>query len=156
MQPNNMSSDDTDLSVLSTEPQLTLATARRIASNMEEEADRRGLRLVFAVTDQHGNLKLFHRMDGTSSGSVKVAQAKSFTSASLPFSTATLAERSEGLPANPYASLDGFLPLGGGEPIFGEGGVHLGGVGVSGATPDIDAEIAGIGINSINGISRTR
>lgn len=138
------------------EPQLTLSTARRIASQMEAMATRRNLRMVFAICDQHGNLKLFHRMDGTSSGSVKVAQAKAYTAASLPFSTKVLAERSEKLPANPYASLEGFLPLGGGVPIFSEDGIHLGGVGVSGATPEIDEEIACFGIQSMNGISCTR
>ena len=84
---------------------------------MEAMATRRNLCMVFVICDQHGNLKLFHQMDGTSSGSVKVAQAKAYTTASLPFSTKVLAEQSEKLPANPYASLEGYLPLGGGVPI---------------------------------------
>lgn len=96
-------------------------------------------------------------MDGTASGSVKVAQAKAYTAASMPFSTRAMGERSKNTPANPYASIEGFLPLGGGMPLFSEeGGVHLGGVGVSGATPEIDEEIAFTGINSIDGISSTR
>lgn len=150
-----MSSSSSNSLIVTEEPQLTLTAACRLASQMEAEAIRRNIRMVFAIVDQHGNLKLFHRMDGTSSGSVKVAQAKAYTAASLPLSTKSLGERSSKLAANPYASLEGYLPLGGGVPIFSDG-VHLGGVGVSGATPDIDEEIACIGIQSIGGLSCTR
>ena len=94
-------------------------------------------------------------MDGTSAGSVKVAQSKAYTAAMLPFSTKALGERSAKLPGNPYASLEGFLPLGGGVPIFADG-AHVGGVGVSGATPEIDEEVASIGIQSIGGLSCAR
>ena len=116
------------------EPQLTLATAKLMVSQMEIEAIHRKRCMVFAIYDQHGNIKLFQRMDGTSSGSVKVAQSKAYTAASLPFSTRVLAGRSETMPANPYGSIEGFLPLGGGVPIFSAKGIHLGGVGVSGAS----------------------
>ena len=152
----------------STEPTLTLTTARLLASAMEEEATRRNLRMVFAIYDQHGNLKVFHRMDGTSSGSIKVAQSKAYTAASLPFPTRVLGEQSQKLPGIPYGAIDGCLPLGGGVPIFfGDSTttedeednsntqahkIHLGGVGVSGATPQIDEEIACFGIYSIEGL----
>ena len=95
-------------------------------------------------------------MDGMSSGGVKVAQAKAYTTASLPFSTKVLAEQAEKLPANPYASLEGYLQLSGGVPISSEDDIHLGGVGVSGAMPEIDGEIACFGVQAMNGISCTR
>jgi len=138
------------------EPTLTLSAARLLAERLEAEATLRNLRMVFAICDQHGNLKLFHRMDGTSAGSVKIAQSKAYTAASLPFSTKDLGERSGNLPGNPYGSVEGFLPLGGGLPIFNKDGVHMGGVGVSGATPELDEMVACAGIQLVNGIECTR
>jgi glc operon protein GlcG len=44
------------------------------------------------------------------------------------------------LPANPYASLPGFLLLEGGLPIMDAKGAHIGGIGISGATPELDAQ----------------
>jgi len=46
------------------------------------------------------------------------------------------------LPANPYASLPGFTVLEGGLPIMDANGRHIGGVGISGATPELDAQAA--------------
>lgn len=140
------------------EPVLTLSAACLVVTKIEDECRRRGLRMAIAIYDQHGTMKLFHRMDGTASGSAKVAQAKGYTAASFQYSTKEMSESSMKLPANPYASVDGFLPLAGGVPIFTyeRGFFHLGGVGVSGSSPKVDHEIATFGVESIEGLTSTR
>jgi glc operon protein GlcG len=51
-------------------------------------------------------------------------------------------KRSAALPAKPYASLPGFTLLGGGLPILDANGEHIGGIGISDATPELDAQFA--------------
>jgi len=120
---------------------ITAEAARTMAAAAERAARSQGHTIVISIVDNHGNLKHFHRMDGTSSGSIKVAQLKASTSARFPLSSSSLAERSAALPANPYASLPGSL-LGGGLPIMDANGRHIGGIGISGATPELDAAFA--------------
>ncbi|MCE7765627.1 heme-binding protein [Pseudomonas sp. WOUb67] len=121
---------------------ITAEAARSMAAAAERAARAQGHAIVISIVDNHGNLKHFHRMDGTSSGSIKVAQLKASTSARFPLSSSSLAERSASLPANPYASLPGFTLLGGGLPIRDANGEHIGGIGISGATPELDAQFA--------------
>ncbi|MDH0646016.1 heme-binding protein [Pseudomonas sp. GD03858] len=121
---------------------LSAEQARRMAAAAEQAALAKGHAIVVSIVDNHGNLKHFHRMDGTSSGSVQVAQLKASTSARFPASSRSLGERSAALPANPYASLPGFLLLEGGLPIMDAKGAHIGGIGISGATPELDAQFA--------------
>ncbi|MGO3986916.1 heme-binding protein [Pseudomonas sp. SAS7] len=121
---------------------ITSEAARTMAANAERAARAHGHAIVISIVDSHGNLKHFHRMDGTSSGSIQVAQLKASTSARFPLSSSSLADRSAALPANPYASLPGFTLLGGGLPIIDGDGQHIGGIGISGATPELDAQFA--------------
>ncbi|MDH1632055.1 GlcG/HbpS family heme-binding protein [Pseudomonas mosselii] len=122
--------------------QITAERARAMADAAERAARAQGFAIVISIVDNHGNLKYFHRMDGTSSGSIQVAQLKAETSARFPLSTRSLGERSAALPANPYASLPGFTLLEGGLPIMDANGRHIGGIGISGATPELDAQFA--------------
>ncbi|WP_449430088.1 GlcG/HbpS family heme-binding protein [Pseudomonas putida] len=121
---------------------LTAEQARSMAAAAERAARSHDYAIVISIFDNHGNLKHFHRMDGTSSGSIQVAQLKAATSARFPLSTRSLGERSAALPANPYASMPGFTLLEGGLPIMDANGKHIGGIGVSGATPELDARFA--------------
>ncbi|MFJ4155337.1 heme-binding protein [Pseudomonas sp. NPDC089752] len=121
---------------------ITAEAARAMAAAAERAARAQGYAIVISIVDNHGNLKHFHRMDGTSSGSIKVAQLKASTSARFPLSSSALAERSAALPANPYGSLPGFTLLGGGLPIMDAHGQHIGGIGISGATPELDSQFA--------------
>jgi len=113
-----------------------------MAAVAERAAIAQGYAIVISIVDNHGNLKHFHRMDGTSSGSIEVSQLKASTSARFPIASSKLAERSAGLVANPYASLPGFTLLGGGLPIMDSNGRHIGGIGISGATPELDEQFA--------------
>ncbi|HEN8713403.1 MULTISPECIES: GlcG/HbpS family heme-binding protein [Pseudomonas] len=127
---------------------ITAEAARIMAAAAERAARAQGFAIVISIVDNHGNLKHFHRMDGASSGSIKLAQLKASTSARFPLSSSSLAERSAALPANPYASLPGFTLLGGGLPILDANGEHIGGIGISGATPELDAQFAQAALDS--------
>ena len=125
-----------------TTQQITTERARSMADAAERAARAQGFAIAISIVDNHGNLKYFHRMDGTSSGSIQVAQLKAETSARFPLSTRSLGERRTALPANPYAWLPGFTLLEGGLPIMDANGRHIGGIGISGATPELDAQFA--------------
>ena len=127
----------------------TLPMAQTIVDGAQSAELERGIAIVVSVFDCHGQLKLFARMGNTSVGSIEVAQLKGQTSAPFPVATAALAERSAAMPGNPYSNIPGMILLGGGMPILSPDGVHLGGVGVSGATPDVDEACAQRGIDGL-------
>lgn len=131
---------------------LTSQMVHKMVDAAENAAQEKGFSIVVSIVDNHGNLKHFHRMDNTSSGSIQVSQLKASTAAQFPVSTKTLAERSAGLPGNPYGSIPGFLLLEGGLPIMSKSGLHIGGIGISGATPELDAEFAQAGIDALSGM----
>ncbi|MCI0381581.1 MAG: heme-binding protein [Chlamydiae bacterium] len=130
---------------------LTLAMARKIAEAAERKAEELKIKIVVSILDDGGNLKYFLRMDGTSYGSIRISQLKANTSASLPLSTRALAERNSKLPNGPYGggAIPNILLLGGGLPILTSDGDHLGGIGISGATPDLDETCAQAGLDAI-------
>ncbi|MGH8382325.1 GlcG/HbpS family heme-binding protein [Pseudomonas sp.] len=129
---------------------ITAQMAEKMLGAAERAAREKNLSIVVSIVDRHGNLKYFHRMDNTSVGSIQVSQLKASTSAQFPLSTKVLAERSAGLPGNPYASIPGFLLLEGGLPIINKNGLHLGGIGISGATPELDAQFAQAAIDQLD------
>lgn len=128
---------------------LTLEIARRIADAAQQKAIENNLTIVISIYDNHGNLKYFRRMDETSYGSIRVSQFKAKTSASFPLSTKSLSERSAKIPANPYASIPDVILLGGGLPIFDSEGRHIGAIGISGATPELDEACAQAGLDAV-------
>lgn len=128
---------------------LTLDMAKAIADAAEKKALENEIKIVISIYDNHGNLKYFRRMDGTSYGSIRVSQLKAKTSASFPISSKNLSERSAKMPANPYGAIPDILLLGGGLPIFTKEKVHIGAIGISGATPELDELCAQAGIDAI-------
>ncbi|HAT1926159.1 TPA: heme-binding protein [Legionella pneumophila] len=97
--------------------------------------------------DNHGNLKLFRRMDGNSFISIRMSQLKAMTSASIPISTKDLAERNKSFANSPYSSAPGIVLLEGG---LSKEGQHLGSIGISGATPEIDGLCARAALEAID------
>jgi glc operon protein GlcG len=130
-------------------PVLTLEMAKLICSIAQVRAMELGITIVVSIYDNHGNLKLFERMDNTAWGSIRMSQLKGTTSATFPISTRALSEKSTRFPGNPYASVPDMILLGGGLPIIIRG-THIGSIGVSGATPDMDEQCAQAGINALN------
>lgn len=106
-------------------------------------AHERGVAVVVAVVDAAGVLIHLVRMDGTKATSVRIAIGKAWTAAMFELPTEDYGERilpggaSFGLP-NVFPDM---LALPGGVPIV-VGGDCVGAIGLSGAPPEVDAEIA--------------
>lgn len=128
---------------------LTLDIAKKIANAIEKKAIETNINIVISILDNHGNLKYFQRMDNTSYGSIRISQLKAKTSSSMPLSSQALADRSSKMPANPYSSIPDILLLGGGLPIITKDGQHIGSIGISGATPELDEMCAQAGIDAV-------
>lgn len=117
---------------------LSLTMAKKMADAAEQKAIENGIKIAIAILDAHGNLKYFRRMDGNNFISVRMSQLKAMTSASIPISSKALAERNKNLENSPYSSVPGIVLLEGGLPIISQDGQHLGAIGISGATPELD------------------
>lgn len=125
-------------------PTITLQAASKIIDVGQEKARDLGLNAVFAVLDSGANLVAFQRMDGAWLASNDLALAKSRTS--VMFEAPSEALNSPLQVGEPLPHFDhtngGLLLMGGGVPIVNDEGQLIGGLGVSGGTPEQDAEIA--------------
>jgi len=128
---------------------LSLKMARKMADAAQAKAEEKNLKIVIAIMDNHGNLKYFRRMDDNNFVSVRMAQLKAMTSASIPISTKALAERSAAMPNDPYLAVPGIVLLEGGLPIITKDGQHIGAIGISGANPELDGICAQAGLDAI-------
>lgn len=135
---------------------LSLEDAKTLAQAAEEKAIELGVRVVIAIMDQHGNLKYYRRMDGNNAVSVKVAQLKANTSSMIPISTKALAERNAGIVNGPYLGVPGLVLLEGGLPFFTKEGEHIGSIGVSGASSDIDGICAMAAVTALQKLNDKR
>ena len=130
---------------------LTLEMAKKMTEAAESMAQQKGLKIAIAIMDSHGNLKHYSRMDGNSFISVRMSQLKATTSASVPLSTKALAERNAAMPNSPYSNVPGIVLLEGGLPIITKNGEHIGSIGISGATPEVDGLCAKAALDAITG-----
>lgn len=123
---------------------VTLAAAQQLLEAAQAQATELGVPVVIAIVDESGMLKAFHRMDGVvSPAPVDIAQRKAFTAAAFRTPTDQLAENNLNNPARmaTLPNLPNIVLLAGGYPIA-DGDVVVGGIGVSGATPEMDMQIA--------------
>lgn len=133
---------------------LTLEEAKTIANGAEAKAVELGVKIAISIMDEHGNLKYYRRMDGNPLISVRVSQLKALTSASVPLSTKALAEKNAPLENHPYSTVPGIVLLEGGLPILTKEGQHVGSIGVSGATSEVDGICAQAGLDTIKHLLR--
>ena len=122
---------------------VALEGAQRALQAALAEATKQGWQVSIAVVDAAGELVGFARMDGAPIASVDISRAKARTAARLRRSTRTLDST---LTAGRFAilGLDGITPVEGGVPIVVNGEI-IGAVGVSGATPAQDGQVATAG-----------
>ena len=126
---------------------MTLRLAEELAARVEKKAREQNMRVVTAVADEGGNIRLLRSMDGAYLGSADVAVNKAYTSVAFQMSTQTLSAL-----ARPDGPLYGIqhtnggrsVIFGGGEPLFADG-VLIGGLGVSGGTAEQDTALAAYG-----------
>ena len=132
---------------------VTLAAAERMITAAQTKAEELGVSVVIVVVDEGGLLKALHRMDGVDSAvPLDIGPMKAYTAASFRTPTHQLAENNLENPAR-MASLPN-VPrvtfLAGGFPIT-DGDVVVGGIGISGATPDQDMEIGEAALAALQG-----
>ena len=123
---------------------ITLDQAARAIAAAKAHAAAMGLTVNVAVLDAGAHLKGFVRMDGAVLGSIDVSIGKARTAALFAMSSEGVWDYCKpGGPAhNLEASNGGLLPFAGGLPLVSRDGGLIGAVGVSGAAPSQDLEIA--------------
>lgn len=132
---------------------VSIAAALSLIEAAHAAAEGIGAPVTVAVVDEGGLLKAFGRMDGVNSAAtVDIAQMKAYSAASFRAPTHELAERNRDNPPR-LASLPNvprFTLLAGGYPIR-DGDAVVGGIGVSGGTPEQDMEIAEAALAALAG-----
>lgn len=129
---------------LMSHPTISLETAHQIIERGQAKARELDLLAVFAILDAGANLVAFVRMDGAWLASNDLALAKSRTSVMFEAPSEALnvpLRLGEPVPHFDHTN-GGLLLMGGGVPIIDETGRLQGALGVSGGTPEQDAEIA--------------
>jgi glc operon protein GlcG len=119
---------------------LTLDGAKKIAAVAEAKAKAEGARVVIAVVDEGGSLLLLQRLDDTQVASVNVGIDKARTAAIYRRPSKVFEDQVKNGRVSALA-LHGAVALQGGVPIIVNGKV-IGGIGVSGETPQQDEDIA--------------
>jgi uncharacterized protein GlcG (DUF336 family) len=138
-------------STLSVEQRVLTAEAAAVAAAAAvSHAKALGIRVNVALTDSSGVLAAFLRMPGAFIHSVDIAIDKAFTAASFGFPTAgwkdaVAADEMLRIGLNQRPRL---VMFGGGLPLR-EGGVLIGGIGVSGGSAEQDEACAAAGIAAL-------
>jgi glc operon protein GlcG len=125
---------------LPTRPFLTLAVAQELVAASLAEAEKRELnRMVVAVADAGGRLVAFARQDDAEPAAVDICVAKARTAAI--FTRATKAWKQRLLSGDTWVlGMPNMHPIEGGQNIVAAGHT-IGGLGIGGATGEIDSEI---------------
>lgn len=126
---------------------LELKDAERFAEQALKKAEGENLSVAVAVVGAGGHLILFKKMDGTQIRSVDIAIKKAQTSLFYKRPTKAFQDGIESGNSG-LLSLPDVLPFEGGLPVE-SGREIIGAVGVSGATPQQDGEIAKFGLDVI-------
>jgi uncharacterized protein GlcG (DUF336 family) len=126
---------------------VTLSSALNAIDAASKKAAQIGVPMNIAVVDAGGNLVAFVRMEDAWLGSIEIAQNKAYTARAFDMSTKDLAKISQpGKPAFGIADSTNhrIAIFPGGIPLKAENEI-IGGIGVSGGTPDQDHEVAEAG-----------
>ena len=120
--------------------------AKKIAAGAVAESKKNGWRMAIAIVDNHGFLVYYERMVDTQTASVQIALDKAKTAATFRRPSKAF---EDGIAKGRVAllGLTGATPIEGGVPIM-TGGKVIGGIGVSGANSDQDAQAAVAGIKA--------
>ena len=123
---------------------VTTAQAKKIAAGVIAECSANKWNVAVAVTDNHGGLVYFERMENTQNASPEIAVMKARAAATYRRPTRAFVDAIA--KAGPSVmTLPGVVASPGGLPIMVDGRV-TGGVGVSGVTGDQDEQCAKAGL----------
>jgi uncharacterized protein GlcG (DUF336 family) len=132
-------------------PRMTQKDARVMMAAAEKKAEEIGVDMDIAISDDGGNLLMFHRMDNARVTSIDIAVSKAFTAAAARKSTRAYGETAKaGGPAFGIHTSNGgrFMIIAGGLPVFWKDQI-VGGIGCSSGSPDQDEEVAQAGIDAL-------
>ena len=124
--------------------QLTLEAAERVIEAGKKKAEEIGQAMCIAVHDGGANLVAFVRMDGALLVASYVAQKQAETTVGFQMATRGLTQMVQpGAPLYGIESVGGgrVVVFGGGIPLTNEDGRVVGGVGVSGGSPEEDHDV---------------
>ena len=130
---------------------LDIADATVMIAGAVAHADKIGVPMCIAITDDAGQLIAFCRMDGGKVTSTTIAIDKAFTAAAAKKATHDYGTISQpGGPTFGISSAIGgrLMIVGGGLPVIADGAV-VGGIGISSGTPAQDIEVAQAGIDAL-------
>ncbi len=128
---------------------LTLEEAKKMIAASEKKAKEMGVTMVIAVCDNGGHLIALHKQDGALLVSIEVAINKAYTAVVAQMPTHELkAIAQPGTMAFGIHACRNIIIFGGGLPVKRDDKI-IGGIGVSGATAEQDAECAQAGIDAL-------
>ena len=140
---------DAHAQVLNYGSSINLEAAKKAAASAIAEARKNNWAMAIAIVDVGGSLVYFEKMDGTQTGSVKVAIGKGRSAVLFKRSTKAfqdaLASGGENLR---ILRLEGAVPMEGGLPLLMDGKI-VGAIGVSGGTPQQDGLAAKAGADTL-------
>jgi uncharacterized protein GlcG (DUF336 family) len=128
---------------------INLDTAKKVAASAITEARKNNWTMAVAIMDTGGHLVYFEKMDGTQTGSVRVAISKGRSAVMFKRPTKAfqdmVAAGGEGLR---MLRLEGAVPIEGGLPLLMDGKI-VGAIGVSGGTSQQDGIVAKAGADTL-------
>ena len=134
------------------------AEAKRIIDAIVGRVQQTGKNGVIAVTDPHGELIAFARMDGAPVSSIPIAMNKAYTAARERTSSEEIGKRArhpqKGFEIG-YFGDPRFVGWGGGVPVW-RGGAVVGAVAVSGLPEEEDITLATFGAGLVSGLEVAR
>jgi len=131
---------------------INLDTAKKIIKAAITKAQEMDRLCSIAVVDDRGVLKALYRMDHTPIPTVDIAYDKAWTTATFRMPSSDIVKygnpSAPGFGFNTQNYNDRLTPIAGGLPIK-AGDEIIGGIGVSGGTPEEDVVICQVGIDAI-------
>jgi uncharacterized protein GlcG (DUF336 family) len=120
---------------------VNLSTANALVEAAMAAAQREGFAAAVAVVDTTGVLRSLQRADGANPFPTEVAIRKAWTAATSGLATHIWNGFVADAPMAPMVHAGTIMPVAGGYPLL-DDGILIGGIGVSGATPDRDRNVA--------------
>ena len=130
---------------------LTLDESLRMLEAARAKAAEIGVRVAIAVLDPRGDLVALHRMDGGLWRSVPISQGKAAASAAWDAPSGDLADRWDQPVVRALSMMEQgrIIPWQGALPVRRPDGAMIGAIGVSGARPAQDEEVAAAGLAAL-------
>jgi uncharacterized protein GlcG (DUF336 family) len=130
-------------------PPINLDAAKKAAASAIAEARKNNWTMAVAIVDIGGDLVYFEKMDGTMTGSVRVAISKAHSAVLFKRPTKVWQDRvAAGGAGLMILGLEGAVPLEGGLPLLMDDKI-VGGIGVSGGTAAEDGVAATAGAQAV-------